>query len=137
MPTKTFSGRYSSLAQISEFIADAAEDADFSPSEIYAIKLAVDEACTNIIEHAYGGEGHGDIRCTCETSQNQMTITLRDRGKTFEPDYVPEPDFDVPLEKLQTRGAGLFFMRKLMDEVRFDFDPQKGNSLVMVKRKQG
>jgi serine/threonine-protein kinase RsbW len=66
-----------------------------------------------------------------------MTITLQDRGKTFEPDYVPEPDFDVPLEELQTRGAGLFFMRKLMDEVRFDFDPQKGNVLVMVKRKQG
>jgi serine/threonine-protein kinase RsbW len=136
MPTRTFSGRFSSLASISEFIAETAEDTDFSPSEIYTVKLAVDEACTNIIEHAYGGEGQGDIQCTCETSKNQMTITLCDRGKTLEPEHVPEPNFDVPLEALQTRGAGLFFMRKLMDEVRFKFDPKKGNVLVMVKRKQ-
>lgn len=135
MPTKTFTGKYSSLAPISEFIADIAEDSGFSPSEVYSIKLAVDEACTNIIEHAYGGEGKGDIQCTCEPEKDKLTITLKDWGETFDPDHVPDPDFDVPLEELKIRGAGLFFMKKSMDEVHFSFDPQKGNSLVMVKRK--
>jgi serine/threonine-protein kinase RsbW len=135
MPTKTFTGKYSSLAPISEFIAEIAEDAGFSPSEVYAIKLAVDEACTNIIEHAYGGEDLGDIECTCNLEEDKLTVILRDWGKTFDPDIVPDPNFDVPLEELKTRGAGLFFIRKSMDSVHFKFDPEKGNSLKMVKRR--
>jgi len=135
MPTKFFTGDYSSLAPISEFIAQIAEDEGFSNSDVYAIKLAVDEACTNIIEHAYGGEGKGDIQCTCDSDKDKLTVTLRDWGKTFDPNYVPSPDFDVPLEELKIRGAGLFFMRKSMDEIRFKFDPKQGNSLVMVKHK--
>ena len=135
MPTKTFTGEFSSLASISEFISQVAGDAGFNHSDVYAIKLAVDEACTNIIEHAYGGEGKGDIQCACDLAKDKLTITLRDWGRAFDPDHIPDPNFGVPLEELQTRGAGLFFMRKSMDEVCFNFDPKKGNSLVMVKRK--
>ncbi len=135
MPTQTYPGRYASLAKISEFVAKSAAKAGFDNKEVYAVKLAVDEACTNIIEHGYGGEGKGKIRCTCDVTSGQIKITLRDWGKSFDPDHVPEPDFDVPLEDLQSRGAGLFFMRKMMDEVHFDFHKRKGNILVMIKRK--
>jgi len=39
----------------------------------------------------------------------------------------------VPLEELQPRGAGLFLMRQLMDDINFSFNPEEGNLLVLVK----
>jgi anti-sigma regulatory factor (Ser/Thr protein kinase) len=41
----------------------------------------------------------------------------------------------LPLEQISARGAGLYLMRKMMDEIDFDYDPQQGNKLRMVKRK--
>jgi anti-sigma regulatory factor (Ser/Thr protein kinase) len=135
MPTKTFPGRYTSLAEISDFVAKAAQDAGLDSKGIYAVKLAVDEACTNIIEHGYGGESSGKIECSCDIGRTALTVKLRDWGKAFDPDAIPEPNFDLPLEEIQPRGAGLFLMRKLMDDVRFSFQEDLGNLLVMVKKK--
>jgi serine/threonine-protein kinase RsbW len=133
MPTKTFPGKYTSLAGISKFVSKAAHEAGLDSKGVYAVKLAVDEACTNIIEHAYGGEGIGKIECSYDIDEDAITIKLRDWGGSFDPDDVPTPDFNVPLEELKTRGAGLFFIYKLMDEVHFKFNEEKGNLLVMVK----
>ncbi len=135
MPTKLFPGQYASLAGISEFVAKAAQDAGLDSKGVYAVKLAVDEACTNIIEHAYGGEGIGKIECSCIIASDSLTIELRDWGKAFDPKDVPEPNFCVPLEELKIRGAGLFFIHKLMDEVKFRFNEKKGNLLILVKKK--
>jgi serine/threonine-protein kinase RsbW len=135
MPTKLFPGQFSSLAEISEFVGLAAEAAGFDSKDVYAVKLAVDEACTNIIEHGYGGEGIGNIECSYHYDANCITIELRDWGTEFCPGDVPDPDYSVPLEELQLRGAGLFLMRKLMDDVRFSFNNEGGNLLVLVKKK--
>ena len=137
MVTAKFPGRYKSLAKISDFVMKAAQKAKLDDSDIYAVQLAVDEACSNIIEHAYGGEGSGEIHCTCTASQNGLTVVLRDRGRPFNPENIPEPRFDVSISDLKPRGAGLFLMRKLMDEVYFDFSPETGNTLTMVKHKGG
>jgi len=59
MVKKTFPGNYKTLSIISDFIVEEAEKTEFSPSEVYAIQTAVDEACANIIDHAYGGEDLG------------------------------------------------------------------------------
>ena len=134
MPTKTFPGRYNSLAEISDFVAKAAQDAGLDKKGVYAVKLAVDEACTNIIEHGYAGEGKGNIECSCDIGAEALTIKLRDWGDAFDPRGVPKPDFDVPLEKLEPRGAGLYFIHQLMDKVKFKFHPKNGNLLVMVKK---
>jgi serine/threonine-protein kinase RsbW len=95
----------------------------------------VDEACTNIIEHGYGGEGKGKIECSYRVDPDALTIKLRDWGVSFAPEDIPDPDFNVPLEDLEPRGAGLYFMRELMDEISFAFHESKGNLLVMVKKK--
>jgi anti-sigma regulatory factor (Ser/Thr protein kinase) len=136
MPTVTFPGRLESLAKIREFVVAAAISAGFDDSEIYAVELAVDEACANIIEHAYGGEDQGNIQCTCRVKQGDLIIILRDQGKPFDPDQIPEPNIGAPLDELKEGGAGLYLMRKMMDEVEFDFKPEEGNILRMVKRKE-
>jgi serine/threonine-protein kinase RsbW len=137
MEMRTFPGNFKSLAPISDFIVNQAQDAGFSPSEVYAIQTAVDEACSNIIDHAYGGEDIGDIEIRVKEIQNGIEIILHDEGEPFDPADVPEPDITSPLEIRKERGLGIFFMRKLMDEVIFDFSVKRGNTLTLVKFKGG
>jgi len=134
--TLTFPGRFDSLAAISEFVARAAEAAGLDARAVYQVELAVDEACSNIVEHAYGGEGHGDIEVTCRINSDGLTVTLRDYGRPFDPTGVALPDLHASLEDRDLGGLGLYFMRQLMDEVHFEFTPDSGNLLTMVKRKQ-
>jgi len=134
--TLTFPGQYDSLAVISEFVTRAAEAANLDEHGIYAVQMAVDEACCNIIEHAYGGEGRGDVECSCRVNDEGLTVTLRDHGRPFDPSAVPEPDLQAELEDRNVGGLGLYFMRRLMDEVRFESTPEEGNSVTMVKRKE-
>jgi serine/threonine-protein kinase RsbW len=136
MATEKFPGRFESLAGIRKFVSEAAEGAGFNDKEIYAVELAVDEACANIIEHAYGGEGKGEIICICNNINNGLEIILKDSGEKFNPADVAAPDFSIELEKLKPRGAGLFLIRNMMDDVDFKFSKEKGNELRMVKRKE-
>jgi serine/threonine-protein kinase RsbW len=133
--TRTFPGQFNSLAAIGEFVTRAAETVGLDARATYAVQMAVDEACTNIIEYAYGGEGRGDIECTCHTNDDGLTIILRDQGRPFDPGSVPEPDRDADIHECKIGGLGLYFMRQLMDEVHFEFT-DSGNVLTMVKRKE-
>jgi len=134
--TMIFPGQFESLARIGEFVTRAAVAASFDATAVYAVEMAVDEACTNIIEHAYGGEDRGDIECTCQVKAGELRVTLRDYGHPFDPASVPEPNITASLEERQEGGLGLFLMRKLMDEVHFEFTHHAGNILTLVKRKE-
>ena len=134
--TRIFPGRFESLAAISEFVTGAAEIAGLDARATYAVQLAVDEACSNIIEHAYRSEGQGSIECTCRISEEGLTIMLRDYGHPFDPDNIPAPDVNACLDERPGGGLGLYFMRQLMDEVHFELTPNLGNVLTMVKRKE-
>jgi serine/threonine-protein kinase RsbW len=134
--TVTFPGRFDSLAGISEFVAGAAEAASLDERAVYAVQLAVDEACSNIIEHAYGGEGRGDIEVSCHINNDRLTVILRDFGTPFDPSGVPLPDLHASLKDRDLGGLGLYFIGQLMDEVHFEFTSDSGNVLTMVKRKQ-
>lgn len=136
MRKRTFPGRLDKLADISLFVVRAAEEAGLDDSAVYAVELAVDEAATNIIEHAYQGEERGEICCSIEVNLDGLKVILQDWGDPFNPTEVPEPAFGAPLEKVQPRGLGLFFIRKLMDEVQFEFSIEKGNTITLIKRRK-
>ena len=137
MRTAIFQASYKYLEDMRQFAAQAAKDAGMDDAEVYAVKLAVDEACTNIIEHAYGVENEGEIECTCDAEDDRLTVILRDHGKPFDPSSVTEPDLSSGLEKRPLGGLGVYLMRQLMDEVRFESRGEAGNLLTMVKHKRG
>jgi serine/threonine-protein kinase RsbW len=127
-------GRYDRLEQISKFIEQAGEEAGLDPVAICRCQLAVDEACTNIIEHGYQGEDRGPIEIECEPGAGELVITISDQARPFAAEDVPEPQLGESLEALQVGGLGLFFMRQVMDAVEFTHE-EGSNKLVLVKRR--
>jgi serine/threonine-protein kinase RsbW len=134
MPTQIFPGRYESLEKIAVFIRSEAELLGLSHTEVFAVETAVDEAVSNIIEHAYKGEDIGDIHCSCSRTNNCLTIILEDHGEPFDPEKIPIPDLKAPLKKRKDNGLGFFMMNQWMDEVHFEFNSGL-NRLIMVKCK--
>lgn len=133
--------RFRSLDKVRNFVARAAKECGLESAAIYAVELAVDEAFTNIIEHAYRGESNEKVECTCQIFSDHLKVILRDCGNPFNPLEVPEPDLDASLEERTAGGLGLFFMRNMMDEVDFQFIPgtlKSGgcNILTMIKRRE-
>ncbi len=129
-----FPGRYDSLAKIAELVHKATQEFGLDPLSSYGVETAVDEACSNIIEHAYGGEGKGEIEFNYRIEGDSLIITLRDNGKGFNPNKIRKPKINVPLKNRQKTGLGLYFMHQWMDEVQFDVI-NKANVLTMIKRK--
>ena len=123
------------LARIAEFVVDAARRLGLDEKQAFEVQMATDEACANIIQHAYGPGVPGEIHIRCEIQGEDFLVTLRDRGRAFDPEQVPEPDITCPLEERRIGGLGLFFMRKLMDRITFCCDAIGGNELRMYKRR--
>jgi len=138
----TVPGRYKEIRRICEFVAAGAAEAGFDDDTIFHMELCCDEASTNIIEHAYGDEGVGNIVISYEVVDDEFTIVMRDNGTTFDPSSVPPPpsvtNDDLSADDLTSQmrigGLGLHFIRNLMDEVHFTSNGQQGNVLVMIKK---
>ena len=116
-------------------VAEVARAGGFSEKTIYSLQLAADEAASNIIEHAYEGESDASIFITCDMKGDEIVISMRDTGKSFNPKSVKEPDLKADLSERQIGGLGVYRMRKLMDTVQYE-STRAGNLLTMTKRKE-
>ena len=128
--------RYDRIKQVCDFVEAAADGAGLDETSKFHCQMAVDEACTNIIEHGYEGEDRGQIEAVCSAAPGVLRIELRDQARPFDINKVPEPRLNVPLEESTVGGLGVHFIKKMMDEVTFSREIGT-NRLVMVKRKSG
>ncbi|PDW04575.1 anti-sigma factor antagonist [Candidatus Viridilinea mediisalina] len=133
MDSITLTADLDALAQISAFITEAAELAGLDERATWQVQLAVDEAATNVIQHAYDPDHPGDLTLSWQSDEQRFVIVLRDYGRHFDPHNVPAPDINSSIEERQVGGLGIYLITRLMDEVRFDFNPNGGNLLTMVK----
>ena len=126
--------QFERLAEIADFVADAACACGLNDDPTHDVQMAVDEACTNVIEHAYRGKPDGTIDIVCEKRGKEFVVTIQDFGARFDPKRIELPKTHDPLSKRRIGGLGLFFMHQLMDRVKFDFESGRGNRLTMVKK---
>jgi serine/threonine-protein kinase RsbW len=118
------------LAVIGEFITDSMCGLGLADRKIFGVQMAVDEACTNIINYGYTVDV-GMINISCWRSGEDVIVVIKDRGKPFDPMSVPPPDLDASLEERKIGGLGVYFMKTLVDEVKYEFKDGK-NVLTMV-----
>lgn len=124
------------LGRVRDFVVSVCEEAGFSAREAANTKLAVDEACTNIIKHAYGGRREGgDITVVADIDSGRIKIHLKDRGKHFDFSAVKDPDLDQYVETGRKGGLGVFLINRLMDGVEYR-STGTGNELILTKRSQ-
>ncbi|MBC7879400.1 MAG: ATP-binding protein [Anaerolineales bacterium] len=135
MPKTTFPARFEFLDEIRDLVAQVARENSFTEKAIYSLQLAADEAASNIIEHAYEGISNATLDITCDMQGDTMVITMRDTGKPFDPSKVKQPNIKADLSDRQIGGLGVYLMRKLMDEVRYESNSKTGNLLTMIKRR--
>lgn len=122
------------LALIREFVTRVAAQAGFNETEVGQLELAVDEACANVIEHAYGDDKAKQVMVRAVFDEDTLRIHVIDTGKGFDPTQVQEQDLKDLIAKRKTGGLGMRLIRSLMDEVHYDIEPGKKNELRMVKK---
>jgi len=120
------------VRMVIEAATRAAQQAGLDEHSVAHCHVAVDEACTNIIRHAYGEQADGIIEVQLEAEPGTCIITLTDYGKPYDPEQVAPPRLG---KALGPGGLGLYFMRTLMDEVTYT-PSGSGNRLVMFKHRR-
>ena len=131
----TRAAQLDSLAVFREFIDEICRSHDLDDETSFDLKLAVDEACTNIVQHGYAGINPGSVMLDVIVSAEEVEVRLTDFGHPFEPSSAPKPDTTLPLEERQAGGFGLFFIYATMDAVDY-VSNEEGNTLILRKRIQ-
>ena len=125
--------RTENLSLIRDFISSQASSSGLTAEEIENIMLAVDEACTNIIKHAYKSYPEGDIVIKLEYNDDKLMISIIDHGNTFDPGAVPDPDLQKYYRNGKVGGLGMYLMKTLMDDVKYISVPGKYNKVLLSK----
>jgi serine/threonine-protein kinase RsbW len=107
------------LAEVRQFVADKAMHFGFDEKQISDIRLAVDEACTNIIKHAYKYDESQNVEIRLKLLNNKLCVSLTDTGNAFDPNKYSKPDIREQMKSKKRGGVGVYLIRKLMDDVEY------------------
>jgi serine/threonine-protein kinase RsbW len=128
------------LAYIRAVVGDLARKVGFDETEVAKIEMAVDEACSNIVRHAYSPDKkwcwqHRDpeIRIDIRREGSHLVIEINDHGQRFDFANYSPVEIERHLREMKPGGYGILIMRNFMDEVQYSSNDQTGNTLRMVK----
>jgi serine/threonine-protein kinase RsbW len=116
------------------FTSKVAEKVGFSEDDVGKIELACDEACTNVIKHAYT-DAHREqsLDIAIQIDFQKFIVIITDHGRGFDPKIIALPNMKEYLAELKVGGLGIYLMRTLMDEVDYNIEPGVRNQVRMVK----
>ncbi|MEX0684529.1 MAG: ATP-binding protein [Balneolales bacterium] len=120
------------LNRVRSFVADLARQSGFSEADVEDIRLAVDEACTNVIKHAYNYDSSKKIQVKVSINAKQLNISLYDSGNCFDPDTFRKPNLKEQVLKKMRGGMGIYLIKKSMDKVQYRRDDTI-NEICMTK----
>lgn len=122
------------LALIRDFISNIGSQAGFDDKEVARIALAVDEACANVIEHAYGSDMTREVKIRVVVEDDRVTFEIQDTGRGFDPSQIEAKDVEELIRQRKSGGLGLRLIRTIMDDVQYQIVPGQKNELRMVKK---
>ena len=122
------------LAMIRDFVNGIGARAGMNPKEIAEVEMAVDEACANVIEHAYGRDVTKEVIVRAVIDESEVVVEVVDTGRGFEPASIEQVELKDLVAKRASGGLGMRLIRKLMDEVDYQIVPGVKNELKMIKK---
>ena len=109
----------SELSKLHAFIEGVGEDFLLTPDVVFNLDLVIEEAVVNIINYAYPKEEHQYIYLSAHVHEGSIVFVLTDTGKEFDPTLVPEADITLSADEREIGGLGIFLIRQIMNEVRY------------------
>lgn len=118
---KVFPATLSHLEQMIGYICDQAKNEGMEEKKVYRMELACEEALVNIISYAYSNSTNpGTLSVDCETVGQRFQVTIRDRGRSFNPfECELHPQTDLPIQERRIGGLGIFLIRKVIEEASY------------------
>ena len=120
------------VGRIGDFVRGVGRRLQLTEDALFDIDLAVEEASTNVVRHAYGPDHAGDILVRVEATDDAVCITLTDWGLPFNAEDSVPLDVDAPVEARTRGGLGLHLIHRLMDDVTRDTASAPGGPNVLV-----
>lgn len=120
------------LDMVTDFVNAALEQAGCPIRIQTQVDIVIDEVFSNIAKYAYAPE-KGTVTVRMETDDNEMQITFFDRGKPYNPLLQNDPDITLPVEKREAGGLGLLLVKKMMDNVRYEY--LNGQNMLCLKKR--
>ncbi|ACF12696.1 putative anti-sigma regulatory factor, serine/threonine protein kinase [Chloroherpeton thalassium ATCC 35110] len=114
------------------FIGNAACRAGFGESETWKIILAVDEACSNVIRHAYNGKTDRNFEITVEFDDNRFVVHIDDAGSGYDLRNHRAPNLQDCIAKRKAGGLGIRIIKELVDEIDYQ-QVDNRNKLTLTK----
>ena len=126
----------SEIGRLADFIDDIGNEFSLAPDVRFNLNLVLEEAVANIINYAYPKDEHESIYLSARMHEDSIVLVLTDTGKEFDPTMAPEVDVTLSAEERQIGGLGIFLIRQIMNEVRYERIDGK-NVLTLEKKLTG
>lgn len=110
----------SEISRLYEFVEEVGNDFELSPDIVFNLNLVLEEAVVNIINYAYPKEEHESIYLSARMHEDSIVLVLTDTGKEFDPTAAPEADVTLSADDRQIGGLGIFLIRQIMNEVKYE-----------------
>jgi serine/threonine-protein kinase RsbW len=117
--TKTIPSSTRYLDDVRQFVVRYAQHAHLTEDVVEQFKIAVDEACTNVIEHAYKGRENHEVDITIIIDPDRFTVRIRDEGEPFDQSNYHKPNLKELARERRKGGLGVHIIRSLMDQVEY------------------
>ncbi|MCH8495252.1 MAG: ATP-binding protein [Balneolales bacterium] len=122
------------ISDVREFVAKHATNFGFSDEDVHDIRLAVDEAYTNVVKHAYHYDNSKKVEVTVKTFRNEFLVSISDEGTAFDFASYKEPNIEERIMLRKRGGVGVYLIRKLMDRVEYRTSGRQNEILMSKKR---
>lgn len=110
----------SEVSRLNDFIEEIGREFAIAPDVLFNLNLVLEEAVVNVINYAYPKEEHEFIYLSASMHEGSIVLVLTDTGKAFDPTAAPEADITLSADERQIGGLGIFLIRQIMNEVKYE-----------------
>ena len=121
------------VGRVVDFINGFLEKKDMNSKIISQIDIAVDEICSNIFNYAYKDK-KGQVLVEISYQDKMVTIRFIDTGVKFNPLEKEDPDVNLSLQERKIGGLGIYLVKQLMDDVKYEYSLKNENILTIIKK---